>query len=360
VDPPGLHQTGKAPGWCGPLILILMKKFLVTGATGFLGGQLVEKLKTQIEKDPKGLSVRILARERKRWEDDPRIEIVYGNILDPQAVDRAVAGVSGIFHLAGHVTRDPVQAATLFDTHIRGTRNLCESALVHGRPKIVLSSSSGTIAASQQPILHTEDSPYTYEIVGRWPYYLSKIYQEQLALSYHTHHSLSVVVVNPALLLGPEDERLSSTGDIQMFLDGYYTSVPTGGLNFVDVRDAADALIKAMRVGVPGRRYLLGGHNITVKEFFALIERVAGVRAPRLEISETWSRRGAAFLRRLYGWAGRNFPIDDCTLEMAYRFWYFDSERGKSELGLTPRPAEETIRDTVDFLRKRKSPPLGN
>lgn len=331
-----------------------MKKLLVTGATGFLGSHLVEKLKAQLEKDSEDGSIRILCRGKNRWEGDSKVEIVCGDIRDPQAVDRAVAGVSGIFHLAGRVTRDPAQAAQLFDTHIGGTRNVCQSALAHGGPRIVLASSSGTIAASRQPVAHTEDSPYTLEIAGRWPYYLSKIYQERLALSYHAHHNLPVVVVNPSLLLGPGDDRLSSTGDIQLFLEGYLTSVPSGGLNFVDARDAADALIQAMRVGVPGLRYLVGGYNMTLREFFALMERVSGVRAPRLKISEKWARRGAAFLRSLYRWVGRGYPVDDVTVEMAYRFWYFDSGRAKSELGFTPRPAEETMRDTVEFLRRRR------
>ncbi|MCZ6492130.1 MAG: NAD-dependent epimerase/dehydratase family protein [Acidobacteria bacterium] len=336
-----------------------MKKFLVTGASGFLGTHLVERLKTQAQHDPDGLSVRVLSRKKTRWEGDPKLEIVCGDILDPQAVDRAVAGVSGIFHLAGSVTRDPAQAAGLFDTHIRGTRNLCESARAHGSPRMIIASSSGTLAVSRKPILHTEDSPYSYEITGHWPYYLSKICQEKLALSYHAHHSLPVIVMNPSLLLGPGDEKNSSSGDIQMFLDGFASNIPNGGMNFVDVRDAADAFIRAMQLGVPGRRYLLGGHNMTVHEFFQLIERVTGVRGPRVRLPENWARRGAAILRRIYGWLGRSFPIDDCTVEMAYRFWYIDNTRAHSELRFTPRPAEDTIRDTVEFLRSRKSPAPG-
>ena len=332
-----------------------MNKFLVTGASGFLGSHLVEKLKAQAAENSQGLSIRVLSRSRNRWEGDPKLEIVCGDILDPQAVDRAVAGVSGIFHLAGSVTRDPAQAATLFDTHVQGTRNLCESALAHGSPRIILASTSGTVAVSRQPVKHTEDSPYSYEVTGHWPYYLSKIYQEKLVLSYHAHHGLPVVVVNPSLILGPGGGRLSSTGDIQLFLDGAIKNIPTGGLNFIDVRDAADAFIRAMELGVPGRRYLLGGHNMTFRQFFELVERVSGVRGSRYQLSERWARRGAAWLRRLYGWIGRSYPINDWMVEMACRFWYIDNERAKSELRLRARPEAETIRDTVEFLRSRKS-----
>lgn len=334
-----------------------MKKFLVTGATGFLGRRLIERLLTQLANDPDAAPIRVLARGAHPWQEDRRVEVVDGDICDPQAVDRAVAGVAGIFHLAGFVSRHPAQAARLYETHIRGTQNVCASALRHGQPRIVLCSSSGTIAASRQPVMHTEDSPFTYEVVGHWPYYLSKIYQEKLALAYHAHGGLPVVVVCPSLILGPGDERLSSTADVQMFLDGSIANVPSGGLNFVDVRDAADGFIRAMEVGVLGRRYLLGAYNLTIKEFFALLERLSGVRGPRWELPEPWARRGAALLRRLYSMVGRRFPLDDVTVEMAYRFWYFDNARARAELGFAPRSAEETIRDTVAYLRARNSRP---
>jgi dihydroflavonol-4-reductase len=332
-----------------------MKTFLVTGATGFLGVHLVDRLRKNRERDPGGVRLRLLSRGSHPWEADPGIETVRGDVRDRRAVDRAVACVSGIFHLAGLVTRNPSRTSTLYDTHVEGTRNICEAALTQGRPRVVVSSSSGTIAASRGPDLHIEDSPYTYEVTGHWPYYLSKIYQEKLALSYYAHHNLPVVVVNPSLLLGPGDDRRSSTGDIQTFLDGQILNVPSGGLNFVDVRDAAEVFVKAMEVGTPGRRYLVGGHNMSLHEFFRLLERASGVRAPRWYLPEGWAQRGAALLGFLYRLAGRTYPIDEVTVEMAYRFWYCDSTRAKTELGFAPRPAEETLRDTVAYMRERRS-----
>lgn len=344
MDPSGLHETGSGGG--------LTRKFLVTGGTGFLGSHLVERLKAQAAEDPGSISIRVLCRRSSRWEGDPNIEVVYGDILDPEAVDRAVAGVAGIYHLAGVVARNPANAAQLYDIHIQGTRNICRSALAFGRPKIVIASSSGTVAVSRHPIMHNEGSPYANDIVARWPYYLSKIYQEKLALSYYEYYNLPVVIVSPGLLLGPGDFRLSSTGDIKIFLDGYLRSLPSGGLNFVDVRDAADAFIRAMDAGIPGRKYLVGGHNMSIKEFSQLVGRAAGVSAPRLQLSEKWSRRGLKSVRRLYRSVGRAFPLEEVTLEMAYRFWYIDNRRAQSELGFKPRAAEETIRDTVEFLRR--------
>jgi len=324
-----------------------MRKVLVTGATGFLGRHLVEKLLAEKHR------VRLLCRRAADWRGDPSVEILEGDILDPRAVGRAVAGIEGVFHLAGRVSRDPADAAALYDLHVRGTRNVCEAALAQGRSRVVLASSSGTIAASRTPVLHTEEAPYIVELAGRWPYYLSKIYQEKIALAYHHHHQLPVVVLNPSLLLGPGDERLSSIGDVLLFLQGHFLNIPSGGLNFVDARDAAAAMVKAMEKGVPGRRYLIGGHNMTIREFFALLERVSGVRGPRWELPESWSRGGAALLGWFYRMAGSRYPVEDETIEMGYRFWYCDSRRARQELGFDPRPAEETLRDTITYLRQR-------
>src|SRR5437867_751930 len=325
-----------------------MKRFLLTGATGFLGGHLADKLLASPD-----VAVRILCRGANRWTAISRVEVVYGDILDVAVVERATRGVDGIFHLAGLVTRNHSRSAELFDTHIRGTKNVCDSALRNGSPRVVVASSSGAIAASRVPVMHNEDCPFANAIAAHWPYYLSKIYQEKLALAFHEKQGLPVVIASPSLLLGPGDERLSSTGDVQLFLNRKIPNVPLGGLNFVDVRDAAAALVSAMETGIPGRRYLIGGHNMTVKEFFGILERLGGVKAPKLEMPESWSRAGAGILRGLYKAVGRRFPLDDTTVEMAYRFWYFDNSRARTELGLEPRPAEETLRDTIAYLRQR-------
>lgn len=324
-----------------------MKRFLITGATGFLGRHVVERLLSQSP----DIFIRILCRSENPWTTLPRVEVLYGDILDMAIVERSVRDVDGIFHLAGFVTRDPNKASLLFDTHISGTRNICESTLRQGGQRIVVSSSSGTIAASSVPVVHNEDSPFCNEAAANWPYYLSKIYQEKLALDYHEKTGLPTIIVSPSLLLGPGDERRSSTGDVNMFLRRKLPNVPSGGLNFVDVRDAADAIIRAMEIGVPGRRYLIGGHNLTVKYFFGMLERLSGVKGPRMEMPESWSRKGATFLRGLYSLAGQQYPLDDSTVAMAYRFWYLDNTRARTELGLAPRPAEETLRDTIADLR---------
>ncbi len=324
-----------------------MHTVLVTGASGFLGKHLVQHL---LESDPQ---IRIIAFSRTRYpgDGDGRVDSVTGDITKADDVSAAVAEADEIYHLAGVVNRSPSDHWALYSTHVGGTRNVFEAVLKSGPRPCVVASSSGTVAVSREPEVHTEESGYKQSILHDWPYYLSKIYQEKQAFWYCEHRKLPIVVVNPSLLLGPGDDRLSSTNDVRLFLKGQIKAVPTGGLNLVDVRDAAAAVASAMRNGRTGERYLLAGDNLTFQEWIAQTAQVAGVSRPSLRPNESLARFGAAALRQIYPLFGKRFELDDATIRMSSLFWYCDAGKARRELGLVTRAAESTLRDTIQHLR---------
>ena len=334
-----------------------MKTILVTGATGFLGKHLIEQLKASLHSES-GVSspgrLRILCRGASPWDNDPQVEVVCGDVTRQADVERAAAGATEIYHLAGVVSRNPRKNWLMYQTHVEGTRHVCQAALRHGVRKVVHVSSSGTIAVSREPAAHDEESGYKHELVGEWPYYLSKIFAEKLALSYFEQHKLPVVVANPSLLLGPGDDRGSSTRDVALFLQGQIMAVPLGGLSFVDARDVAAGLIAAMRSGKPGERYLLGGPNWSFREFARNLAQVSGVRAPRIQPSLGFSLLSARVLRRLLPLVGKSFALDDASIKMSALYWYCDSTKARTELGFKTRDPIETLRDTVEALRREK------
>lgn len=326
-----------------------MKSILVTGSTGFLGKHLVEQLR-RAEPDAR---LRLLSRGPTPWGNDPQIEVFHGDITSPDDVFKAAEGVDEIYHLAGVVSRDPKDTSLLYRTHVEGTRNICEAARKSARACVVVVSSSGTIAVSRDPVVHDENAGYKHEVVGEWPYYLSKIFAEKLALEYARDLRVPIAVVNPSLVLGPGDDRNSSTRDVALFLEGQIPAIPRGGLNFVDARDVAAGLISAMRQGKPGERYLLGGPNWTFRQLIETVARISGRRPPKLQPSLKFSLVSARLLRRLYPLVGRRFRLDDDSIKMGSLFWYCDSSKARAELGFAARDPEETLRDTVDDLRSR-------
>ena len=325
-----------------------MSTILITGATGFLGRHLLRQLRLA---QPEA-QLRVLARSTTPWDDDPAIESVSGDVSEAGSLDAACAGVDYVYHLAGIVSRDPRHAEAVYEVNVTGTRNVCQAAVRQGVKKLLLVSSSGTVAVSRKPQAQDEDSGFKFEIVGEWPYYLSKIYAEKVAFDFHQRDRLPVVVVNPCLLIGPGGGAASSNSDIALFLAGQIKALPGGGLSFVDVRDAAAGMIAAMGRGRPGERYLLGGPNWTFRELIHTLAHISGCRAPRLRLPLGLARASAAIMRGLLPLFGHEFLLDDVSIKMSELFWYCDTAKAKRELGWAARDPLETLRDTVQFLRQ--------
>jgi dihydroflavonol-4-reductase len=322
------------------------KKILVTGGTGFLGTHVVRQLLDAGEK-----SVRVMASSVPEWMRDAGVDAAEGSVTNAEDVANAVRGVSAIFHLAGKVSRDNRDASAMNKVHVQGTRLICEAAKAAGIETIVLASSSGTIAVSEDEQVHDETFPPPLAIISRWAYYASKYYQESTALDGFDGDGRRLVIMNPTLLLGPDDERLSSTKPVLDFLGRKIPYTPGGGLSFVDARDAAAALITALDKGRHQEKYLLGAANMTFREFFARLERLSGVAAPMLKMPKTLAMAGSTFVESVFRNWGRSSPIEPKEVEQAEHFWYFDSSKAIEELGFAPRDPQETLQDTIRYLR---------
>ena len=313
-------------------------RLLVTGATGFLGSTLVPML---VEA---GHDVRVLARSEVKLGN---VEVVKGDVRDSDSVRKALQGREGLYHLAGLVSRDPKDARRMYELHVDGTRNLLAQA--GGLKRIVLASSSGTIGVSRTRRVATEEDDYPIETVGRWPYYLSKIYEEKVALQ----SGLPVVVLNPSLLLGPGDARMSSTQDIFRFLMGRIPVMPRGGISFVDVRDAARAFVAALERGNVGERHLLGAVNWEFDEFFARLGRIAHKPPPMLRLPSSLKVAAAHLAERIARERGREPDLPAADVEMGECWFFVDSSKSERLLGFRPRDPVETLSDTVRYVRER-------
>jgi dihydroflavonol-4-reductase len=321
---------------------------LVTGGTGFLGSHLVRLL---VDEGVKPL--RVLTTSAPAWLEELGVDVVEGSITSPETVARAVEGVGEIYHLAGKVSRAEEGAHEMYRLHVEGTRVLCEAARAAGVRSIVLASSSGTIAVTEDgEIVPDEDWPTPLEIISRWPYYASKLYQERVALENFSGKNQRLVIMNPSLLLGPGDERLSSTKVVLDFLARKIPTVPKGGLNFVDARDAARAFYSAMQTGGHGERYLLGAANWTFEKLFGRLERITKVSAPFVSLPSKLAVAGARGLNSLFRQWKLAPPVEPAEIEMAEYFWYLDSSKAAAELGFTARDPQETLLDTVTYVRE--------
>ncbi|HEV8430560.1 MAG TPA: NAD-dependent epimerase/dehydratase family protein [Pyrinomonadaceae bacterium] len=321
---------------------------LITGGTGFLGSHLVRQLTEDGAKD-----VRVMATSIPDWLVDLGVETFAGSITNADDNKRAVEGISEIYHLAGKVSREREDARAMYDIHVEGTRLLCDAAKAAGVKTVVLASTSGTIAVSKDgEVIPDETYPIPLDIISRWPYYASKAYQEMAALERFQGKGLRLVIMNPSLLLGPGDDRLSSTKLILDFMARKIGAVPTGGVSFVDARDAARTFRVAMKKGRHGERYLLGAANWTFSKFFGRLERLTKVSAPWIALPSRLAITGASLLDSLFKQWDMASPVEPGAIEMAQYFWYLNCSKAARELSFKPRDPGETLQDTVAYVRE--------
>jgi dihydroflavonol-4-reductase len=323
-------------------------RIAITGATGFLGRHLVERLAPNHD-------LVCISRSGNAPEgcESKKIDVVKG-----RGLKAAFAKADVVVHAAGLVSHGLERADETWAVHVTGTQNVIEAAKGARVSRLVHLSTSGTVAVSaDKDFVGTEDSDPPEAIISRWPYYRSKLYAEQLALQCD---GMDVICLNPSLLLGPGDDAGgASTHAVSVFLDHGVPFAPPGTVSFVDVRDAASAVESALTRGRAGERYLLASGNLSFEEFYARLARMSGRSEPILAMPQL-TRRALDWFPR---WgkdrgisAGVGPVISREDLELASHHWTVDSAKASAELNWTPRGPNETLEDTVmDLVGRKKS-----
>jgi dihydroflavonol-4-reductase len=320
-----------------------VKPVLVTGATGFVGWHVARRL---LEK---GETVRVLVRDPGRLRELEEVQVVVGDLRDPESLRRAVAGCGAVYHVAADYRLWARRPEEMYRSNAGGTRNLLEAAREEGVERIVYTSTVGCIGVPDGGI-GNERTPVRWEdMIGH--YKRSKFLAEQAALE-QAARGLPVVIVNPTAPVGDHDFKPTPTGKtIVDYLRGRMRAYVDTGLNLVDVRDVAEGHWLACERGKPGERYILGGRNLTLQEIFGRLEAISGVAAPRRQIP--YAVAYAAGLVST-GWAfvagGEPLaPLDG--VRMARKKMFVTHEKAAAELGYAPGPVEDALARAVEWFR---------
>ena len=321
---------------------------LVTGATGYVGVELVRQLRAQ-ERDVRAL-VRTPAAEQRLAGTGA--EIVRGDVTDPASLAPALDGVQRVFHLAGVVGHRASDEPALQRVNVGGTANLLDAARTAGVERVVFTSSVGAMGPAATPE-HPRSEAHSLldgdDGRGDFRYARSKARGEELALN-AAGDGMEVVVVNPGFVLGPGDVHRVSSWPIEEYLRGVLRFTVRGGLSYVDVRDAVAGHLLAEQRGRSGERYILTNEegNLSYPEFFARVGRVAGRprRTLKLPVGALTPGLRAARAMRL-----PLVPIDDNELRSGAYWWFYTSEKARRDLGYGTRPLDETLADTIAWFK---------
>lgn len=318
----------------------------VTGGAGFIGGHLVGLLASR------GEAVRVVERPGADASHlPPGVEVVFADVRNREGLDDALRGSRFVYHLAANPNLWAPDRAEFDEVNHRGTVHVLDAALAAGAERILHTSTESilTKAVASGPIdedVRIEES----DAVG--PYCLSKLRAENYAMKL-AREGKPVVVANPTMPVGPGDRGGSPpTRLIRDFCRGALPAVLDCTLNLIDVRDVALGLTRVMEVGRAGKRYLLGGENLTLVELFRLLSEATGRPAPRWRVPYAL---GLGFAHLSEFWAdhvsGRPPQASVTGLRLARRLMHFDASRSLRELGLEPRPIRESVADAVAWLQ---------
>ena len=319
---------------------------LVTGATGYLGVDLVRVLRAQ------GRDVRALARSDAGAArlDGLGAEVVRGDVTVPDSLGPAFAGVSRVFHLAGVVAHRAREDDRLRSVNVDGARNTLAACRAAGVERVVFVSSVAAVGPAATPAHPRDEGAWMIDGDDGRPdfrYARSKAAGEQLALE-AAADGLDVVVANPGFAIGPGDVHRVSSWPVEEYLRGRLRFTIDGGLSYVDTRDIAAGLLLTEERGRTGERYILTNDegNLSHRDFFARVGSVTGKPRRQLHLSKDLARP----LLRVGTALRLPLPLDTDELASSSRWWFYTAAKARRELGFETRPVDETIRDTANWL----------
>jgi len=320
----------------------------VTGGAGFIGSHLVDQLVGL------GRRVRVVERPGADVSHLPgEVEVVFADIRERRGLHEALAGSRFVYHLAANPNLWVRDRREFDRVNHRGTVHVLDAALAAGAER-VLHTSTESILTKDRATGPIDEDVKIAESDAVGPYCLSKLRAEDHAMALAAKGE-PVVVANPTMPVGPGDRGLSPPSRlIRDFCRGSLPAVIDCTLNVIDVRDVATGLIRVMEVGKPGRRHLLSGENLTLVQMLAILSGMSGVPVPRWRVPYAI---GLAIAYLSEAWADHVTGVAPKAtitgLRLARRLMHFDASRSLAEIGLRPRPARESLADSIGWMRGR-------
>jgi len=316
---------------------------LVTGASGHVGGNLIRSLLKRGER------VRVLVHHDRRAIEGLDVEIVQGDILNPESLRTACEKIDVVFHAATYISLFMHGWPRLKSINVLGTRNIVEACLDCGVRRLIHFSSIHTLV--QEPLDEPIDE-MRHLVESRLypPHDRSKAASEKEVLK-GIEKGLDAIIINPTGIIGPYDFRPSHSGEALLRMaQGNLPALIEGGFDWVDVRDVVKGTLRAEERAPTGARYLLSGHWVSVRDMATQVESIVGVRPPRLVLPIWIARLGAPFMTAFARCTGKRPLYTAVSLKALKSNRVISHAKATNELKYYPRPFNDTIRDTLEWF----------
>ncbi len=336
----------------------MQERVFITGCTGLVGGHLLVRLYLQ------GVKIRSLVRKTSSFEqlrlisdfyNVPFLELhrsidwVYGDTMDYVGLKEALLQCDTVYHCAALVSFGKGSRDNLLKINVRGTANMVDAALANGVRNFCFVSSIAALGKESDNDFINEDT--SRDVNKPASGYSESKYLSELEVWRGAAEGLNVVVVNPGVILGP---GLPEKGSMQIFNVGskgfpFYVDSQTG---YVDVRDVCRALVELRERKQFGKRFVLVSRNMNIKQLFTLIANEYGKKGPTFHVGSGWLRLAAALLGIASWFTRKPSQLSGDTLRSIAHPEFYSSQLIQDTIGFIFTPMEDTIHDTVIFLKQ--------
>jgi dihydroflavonol-4-reductase len=322
-------------------------KILITGATGLVGVNLVQKL---AESDH-GLRILTRVHSNTKAIDHLNLERVIGNVSDYESVRRAVDGCEIVFHLAGRVDMNPFNREKVECVNILGTENVIKACLDAKVQRLIHTSSIAAVGYGNRTAPANEKSAWNFRSLHH-PYYDSKRAGELRVLEAVKKKGLDATILNPAFILGPWDVKPSSGAFVIMLAKYPIPFYPTGGISVAHVESVVQGHLAALEKGRAGERYILAGDNISYRRLMSFVAELSEHTPPFIPLlrpatipmgllGDVLGRAWPNFFQRLNSKMLKSGSIDHCV----------SSDKARKELDYRPLSAQRAVEDAYKWFR---------
>lgn len=322
---------------------------VVTGGKGYVGFALVKELEARGEK------MRLLLRTDSPYFDGIDCEKFMGDVTDPDQLEQAFEGADTVYHIAGVVDITGTKDKQVWNVNYEGTKNVVAACKKCGVRTLIFCSSVDAIPTSEEMNVIREIRSFDPDLL-EGAYAKSKASATQYVLD-SADESLRVCVVHPSCCIGPYDNNNSSSVGtmLDLYIKGLFpVSMDFGGYNFVDVRDVAKGMVAAAEKGRNGECYILSGYAHTLDEFIRTLAYVCDKKPPVFKLRKSMIVKLLPEIEKVFDALKLPPLLNEYSIRKLCENCNFSCFKAKVELGYNPMTLEESLRDTVAWMKTRE------
>lgn len=322
-------------------------KILVTGADGLLGNNLVRELLSRKHE----VCVLLLPDSPTKSLDGLAIDRFYGNILNPEDIEKAIQGCDAVIHAAANTNIWPSRSEIIRRINIEGTQNIIDAALKAEVRRMIYIGTANSFGFGSKENPGNEKLPYQSAKYGV-DYMDSKLEAQRLVLKAVKERGLQAITINPTFMLGPYDTKPSAGALILAIYNQKVPGFAPGGRNYVYVKDAAIAIANGLAKGRIGESYIVGNINLSYQEMFTLVAKIVNVPPPKIKIPSLFIKF-YGLVGSAYGNLFKKTPTVSYPMAMiSCDEHYFTAQKARDELDLPQTDIETAVRESFNWLKE--------